>query len=133
VINNRFTRILGKPKPPVSCQNAGNWFSFEKTGKSTAPVGVERAKTEVSIPRNFSKRHQTNRFTKLSGLQREYSFSHHENRFDENRNTRKNLQWDHRKVYESPNFLVSTYIQFNNGGCNVYFRLAQGLYTPILE
>ena len=40
MINNRFTRILGRPKPPVSCQNAGNWFSFEKTGKSTVPVGT---------------------------------------------------------------------------------------------
>ena len=114
MINNRLTGILGRPKPPVSCQNAGNWFSFENA-KSTAPAGVERAKTEVLIPRNFSKRHQTNRFTKLSGHQREYSFSHHDNRFDENRNTRKNLQWDHRKVYESPNFLVSIHpVRLNN-------------------
>ena len=58
--------------------------------------------------------------------------SQHDNRLEETRNTRKNLQWDHRKIYETPNFLVWQNLKKNTNRNNFYFRPGAPLMETII-
>ena len=94
--------FTGRSAPPIACHNAGNWFTMAQTKREV----VKSVEKSPKVPTNFANRFQSGRFAKRSGLSREYTFSAYDNRLEESRHTRKGLQWDHRKVYETPSFLV---------------------------
>ena len=81
---------------------------MQHTKRSEVAANPAASKAMPKVPINFASRFQPGRFAKKSGLTREYTFSAYDNRLEETRHTRKGLQWDHRKVYETPSFLVFT-------------------------
>merc|ERR1711935_409535 len=110
----------GRSAPPIACHNAGNWFTMAQTKREV----VKSVEKSPKVPTNFATRFQAGRFAKRSGLSREYTFSAYDNRLEESRHTRKGLQWDHRKVYETPSFLT-----WKANSPNSYQSTSQASYT----
>ena len=88
------------------------------------PQKVVKDESISKIPKNFTLRYQNvpKRFYKNGGIKREYTFSEYDNRPLETRNTRKDLQWDHRKVYQTPNFMVIHLLYILNIKTNCIYK-----------